>query len=258
MIFPGIYLFTWAGFLMHECWHKYVPNIPTDRFYGLFALMLLTDPQIYRVVHGYHHGMVHSWDDTEFHPLGYIKNLHLRRLYNFLEIFLGIAFLSAVATYVVPRHPKYKAHYRLRNAIIAVFVIILFLGGIAFASRLLFGVNIVQIMVAFVLTIWLNSVFLHHSQMVEHGNLVVEGNFQQRNAWTRNLNDNGITEKIFLFLTHGDSREHVLHHTLTSVYSRPFPHKVPMPKNAVYITIEEYLGVLGRMLRGDVDIIKTQ
>ena len=137
-------------------------------------------------------------------------------------------------------------------------MIVLLFGDIAFASYLLFGVTLLQIAVVFLLTIWINSVFLHHSQMIEHGNLVVEGNFQDRNAWTRNLNDSGIIEKIFLFFTHGDSREHVLHHTLTSVYSRPFVHKVPMPKNAVYITIENYLGGLVRMLRGNVDTIKSQ
>ena len=197
-------------------------------------------------------------DSAEFHPLGFIKNVHLRRLYNFLEIFLGIAFLSAVATYVVPKHPKRKVYYKLRNAVVAFFVIVLFLGGIAFASYVLFGVSLMQIAVVFLLTIWVNSVFLHHSQMVEHGNLIVEGNFQQRNAWTRNLNDSGFAEKIFLFLTHGDSREHVLHHTITSVYSRPFAHKVPMPKKAAYITLEEYLAVLRRMLRGDVDTIKAK
>lgn len=56
---------------MHECWHGYVPNIPSKKFYNIFAYMLFTDPQIYRIVHAYHHGMVHSWEDTEFHPLGY-------------------------------------------------------------------------------------------------------------------------------------------------------------------------------------------
>jgi hypothetical protein len=26
MIFPGVYIFTWLGYLMHETWHKYVPH----------------------------------------------------------------------------------------------------------------------------------------------------------------------------------------------------------------------------------------
>ncbi len=47
---------------------------------------------------------------------------------------------------------------------------------------------------------------------------------------TRNLWRAGLPEKIFLSLTHGDSQEHVLHHTLVGVYSRPFPGKVPSLK----------------------------
>jgi len=67
-----------------------------------------------------------------------------------------------------------------------------------------------------------------------------------------------IWRKIFLFLTHIDSREHVLHHTMTIVYSRPFAHKVPMPSNAVYITLREYLGIIEWMLQGKVDLIEPQ
>ena len=40
-IFPGTYLFTWVGYLMHESWHKYVPNVNNRFFYNAFAIMLL-------------------------------------------------------------------------------------------------------------------------------------------------------------------------------------------------------------------------
>ena len=63
MIFPGLFLFTWVGFLMHEAWHKYVPNIPNNFFYYIFSWMLLTDPQIYKMLHGGHHMNVNSWED---------------------------------------------------------------------------------------------------------------------------------------------------------------------------------------------------
>jgi len=65
---------------------------------------------------------------------------------------------------------------------------------------------------------------------------------------TRNLKSDGIPEKIFLFLSHGDSREHVLHHTLVKVYSRPFPRKIPMPEKAIYIDLKSYLSILWEML----------
>jgi hypothetical protein len=89
---------------------------------------------------------------------------------------------------------------------------------------------------------------LHHSQLVEHGNLFVPGEWKERILKVRNLRPKGISEKLFLFLTHGDSREHVLHHTQVGVYSRPFPGAVPMPDNAVYITLGDYAGILRGML----------
>ena len=88
---------------------------------------------------------------------------------------------------------------------------------------------------------------------MEHGNLIVEGDFHRRNMRSRNLKPSGIAEKLFLFLTHNDSREHVLHHTLTNVYSRPFPGTVPLPEGAVMITLREYFQILQRMLAGRVD-----
>jgi hypothetical protein len=56
--------------------------------------------------------------------------------------------------------------------------------------------------------------------------------------------------KVFLFLTHGDSREHVLHHTITGVYSRPFPGKLPMPDKAIVVTMRDYWAVIKEMLVG--------
>lgn len=72
MIFPGVYLFTWTGFLMHECWHKYIPKNANEFFYQMFSWLLLTDPQIYNMLHGGHHmsipGMTRS-----FIPWGKLK-----------------------------------------------------------------------------------------------------------------------------------------------------------------------------------------
>jgi hypothetical protein len=92
--------------------------------------------------------------------------------------------------------------------------------------------------------------------MMEHANLIVEGDYNSRNIRTRNLSDKGAAEKLFLFFTHGDTREHVLHHTLVNIYSRPFPGKVPMPAESVYIDLKGYLGILAEMLYGTVPVIK--
>jgi hypothetical protein len=89
--------------------------------------------------------------------------------------------------------------------------------------------------------------------LIEHGALYVDGSFGERNVWIRNLKPAGWAEKIFLFFTQGDSREHVLRHTLTKEYLRLFPGRVPLPEKAVSATFTDYLGILGRMLAGTPD-----
>lgn len=115
-------------------------------------------------------------------------------------------------------------------------------------AHLAFNLKAAQIIIPLALNLWLCSFFLHHSQLVEHGNLIIAGSYQERNIQTRNMRNHGLIEKIFLFLTHDDSREHVLHHTKVQVYSRPFPGKVPLPENAVYISFKDYLAILWEML----------
>jgi len=50
--------------------------------------MLLTDPQLYKMLHGSHHMNVNSWEDRELHPLGKISDLVLRMIYNYVEVIL--------------------------------------------------------------------------------------------------------------------------------------------------------------------------
>ena len=109
MIFPGAWLFSWVAYLMHESWHKYVPGLPSDLFYYLFGFMLITDPQVYRLVHGSHHAEVHTWEDMEFHPWGKIKPKALRRLYNLMEIVFGSIFLQLVTTLRLLFQPSRRA-----------------------------------------------------------------------------------------------------------------------------------------------------
>jgi len=253
MIFPGLYLFTWLGYLMHECWHKYVPNVNNGLMYNVLALMILSDPQLYHIIHGSHHSKVHTWEDSEFHPLGEIKSRGFRIVYNWMEIIFGVAFLVVMASITVPRHKIFSKKYRYWKLFSSIFLWILFWGCTGYLSNILFGSALTDILISYGIMIWLGSFFLHQSQLVEHGNLIVEGNFNERNYFSRNLAPSGVAEKVFLFLTHNDSLEHVLHHTLTSVYSRPFPGSVPLPKDAIVITLKEYLSVIGRMLIGRAD-----
>ncbi len=253
MIFPGLYLFTWVGYLMHESWHRYVPTVNNQFFYKVFALMILTDPQLYSMIHSTHHVQIHTYQDAEFHPLGDIKSRVWRTIYNCLEVVLGVAFLEVVASITVPRDVRFSRIYRFWKLFVSIGAWVTFLGGLGYLSHYVFGVALSETFKAYVFTYWLGSFFLHQSQLVEHGNLIIDGDIKKRNSATRNLKPAGIIEKVFLFLTHNDSREHILHHTITTVHSRPFPGMITLPENAVSIVMNDYSRILSRMLKGEVD-----
>ena len=253
LVFPGLYLFTWVGYLMHESWHNYVPNVANSFFYGLFSLLLLTDPQVYKMLHGHHHMEVNSWDDREFHPAGKIESTAWRRLYNFFEIAGGVAFLVVVGLFFIPRHSRYRDRFRWRKLFLSSLAWVVFLGGLGAASRYFLGVRAAIIVLADALLFWAGSFLLHQSQLVEHGNLIVKGEWNVRNLRTRNLRRRTPAEKLFLFLTHGDAAEHVLHHTMVKVHSRPFPGSTPLPAGAVVVSMADHLKVLASMLAGRIE-----
>jgi fatty acid desaturase len=250
LVFPGSYLFAWNGYLMHESWHKLVPGLPNELLFTVYSWMLLTDPQLYRLLHGLHHSEVNTWADLEFHPVGEIRGRGWTRLYNAAEIVLGSIFVQIVTTVVVPRDPRYRVKYRRGSLLASLAAWIVIFGGAAWAAVALFGVRPVHVVVPVALTVWLGSLLLHHNQLVEHGNLIVAGSWEERNARTRNLRRQTLLERLFVFLSHHDSEEHIHHHTMARVYTRPFPGRVAMPAGAVYITLGGYLGVLGDMLAG--------
>lgn len=250
IFFPGLYFFTWMGYLMHEAWHKYVPMVPNKFFYQMFAYLLLTDPQIYHLLHGHHHSEVNTYDDREFHPLGKIESRAWRRIYHFFEITLGVGFVMTMSLIAVPRHPRYAQKYKLGKTLVTVMVTAALFIGFGWLSQLLFNVTAGQILIPYLMTYALGSMLLHHSQLVEHGNLIMEGDWQQRNIKTRNLRARTWLEKLFLFMTHHDAQEHVLHHTQTRIYCRPFPGRVPLPPEAVFISLRDYAGILGDMFLG--------
>jgi uncharacterized membrane protein len=250
MIFPGVYLFTWLSLLVHETWHRSTPGVPNTVLYHLFSWMLVTDPQLYSLLHSSHHSDVHSWEDVEFHPFGNIRPQALKIFANMAEIVLGMIYLMLAYAIVVPRHPRCARLYRHWKFLLAVFVWSSFLGGLIYVTHRVFGVQPSHIVVVYFLSYWLGAIAVRHSQLVEHGNLIVAGDWETRNLRSRNLKDSGLFEKLFLLLTHGDAREHVLHHTVPNVYSRPFPRHVPMPDNAVYITLHDYGKILRDMLMG--------
>ncbi len=248
LLFAGAYLYNEMAQLMHECWHKYTPNINNNFFYTIYSYFLVTDPQIYRLVHGYHHSKVNTWDDTEFHPLGRINNAFVRRAYNFVEIVFGFIFILGLLMWVLPRHERYRDKYKKSGNILSIGMWILIYGSFGLVSAIVFDLTLSQIVVPYLINLWLCSFAIHHNQLIEHGGLIADGDIHQRNMATRNLKHDTVMQKIILFLTHNDPREHVLHHTMVKENSRPFPGTIPMPENAVYISLGDY----GRILRSMV------
>ena len=101
---------------------------------------------------------------------------------------------------------------------------------------------------AFLLSFFWGSLIQHNSQLIEHGNLIIEGEWEERAIKARNLRSEGVLAKLFLFLTHYDAREHVLHHALVRIYSGPFPGRCPCPKARSFITLRDYLKIAWGMI----------
>ena len=248
MLFPGAYLYMWLACLMHECWHKYTPTVSNNFFYDAFSYMLFTDPQLYRMLHGHHHSKVNTWDDRESHPAGFIQNTVKRRIYNLLEILLGIMWNVGAQMLMIPKDKLYKDKYSDAGHYKSMLMWAVIYGGLGTVTALIFGLTVWQILIPYTIGFWIDSLFLHHTQLVEHGNLIVDGDYRQRNIASRNLRRNGIPERMFHFITHGDMRQHVLHHTLVKVNIRPFPYWIASPDGAVFISIRQYMGILWEMV----------
>jgi len=124
-------------------------------------------------------------------------------------------FVACVAaSKTIPRDPRFAKRYRFWKLPVYLLLITCFFGGVGSLSHLAFGISLSQVIVSFALSIRFPSFALHRSQLIEHGNIIVEGALKERNLFTRNLTPAGFIEKIILFFTHNDSLEHVLHHTL--------------------------------------------
>lgn len=249
-IFPGAYLYAWMGVLMHECWHGYLPNLPNRLVYRLLSWMMVADPQIFGLVHGDHHAKAHTHGDIEFHPFGEIKSRRLKALNNLAEIVIGSGYMVAALAQTLRRHPRFKKRFSYARHVVAFLISASFIAGLGGAAHGVFGASLGEIAWPYLAAYWLGSLALHHNQLIEHGNVIAPGSLAQRNILTRHLAPSGPAERLFLFLAHNDTLEHVLHHTTPEVHSRPFPGVLAMPRGAPRITFGDYLGILGDMLRG--------
>ena len=248
IIFPGIWLFTWLVFLMHEAWHKYVPGLPNRGMFHVFGWMLLMDPQVFHLAHTSHHKDVNSYRDIEFYPFGRIHNRNIRRFYHLLQILLGSVFTQPMMSIGVMCHPQSSRKYSPLKGLASVLIWVTFIVSTGSFALAISSIDPAELVMLYVLVYWSGALLIHHDQLMQHGNLIVKGDYEQRNRATRNLNSNGLVAQIFLFFTHNEGLEHVLHHTRPDLYNRPFPGRFPLPDKPVYINATDYPRVLYQML----------
>lgn len=248
MLFPGAFIMNWMALLLHECWHQYLPAY-NGFFYRSFSWMLLADPQIFHLIHPDHHSLVSTWGDLEVHPFGNIQNHSLKIVNNWLEIILGMVYILLAWHIVVPRHPRYRFYYRHWRLLVSGLAWSAFFGSVGYIVHRSWGLAPSEIVIPWAVTFWLGSLLLHHSTLMQHGNLIVEGSLQERNHWIRSLRaDAGCLEKLFLMLTRQDQ---VLHHTMPWLYLRPFRNNLMhVPENAVLIGFRDYGRIVQDMLLG--------
>ncbi|MEH2304272.1 fatty acid desaturase [Nostoc sp.] len=258
MVFPGVYILCLLAQFVHECWHEYLPSIDNKFFYLILSWLIFIEPQTFDIVHPSHHTQVNTYNDMEFHPLGEIKNKLLRIIYNFLEICLGKIFVFIVADFQILKHKKLKQQYCFKKLIISIWMRIFIWGGIGYTSHVILGVTTSQILISYLMTCWMGSFVVHHCELIEHGNLIIEGNLKERSLNTRNLKSSGILERFFLFITHNHCLEHSLHHSPSNIYTLPFPQTNALPDETVYISFSEYLVILKDMLTGKCLIINIE
>lgn len=247
----GNFLFCWLGYLFHETWHEYIPVVPNKTLYYIYGLLLFSDPQIYRITHGSHHAKAHTYEDLEFYPIGELKNPFLKRLYRWGEFLFGVAFLFFFHSLILPTKKDLKLRFSAGKHIKALIHISVLYGLIILSAMTIFKPELTSLVAAYLIGIWIHSFFLHQSQMIEHGFLILEGSVHERNLATRNVIPEGPLEKFFLFLTHDDPREHVFHHTQPMAYLRPFPETLPLPAGSNKVTLRKYISLMIRGLNGE-------
>ncbi|MGI9302537.1 MAG: hypothetical protein ACR2RB_07515 [Gammaproteobacteria bacterium] len=235
----GIYLFNWLALLLHESWHRYMPGFNNDAFFRWSSRMLALDPQLFRLIHAHHHTRVSTWDDIEVHPFGNIQSRPLRIANNLLELMLGMLWIVVGWHINVPLTQEYRAGYSVRSLLISTTWTLLFLALLFLGATFLLGATPGEIITAWALIFWLGGLFLHHSTLIQHGNLIVEGDIRERNRWVRGLRPAGIVERVFLVLTQQDQ---VLHHWDPRAYHRLFRNNLrDKPHDAVLIDLRDYL-----------------
>ncbi len=253
LIFPGIYVSNLLIYFQHECWHRYFDTKYNRALFIILCTILFVQPHLYDIGHRSHHSRVNTYGDLELYPIGEIKNRLLRSLCNCLAIVFGSLFLVMLGGRQEAGISKAQSAIRFLATYTGSFLL---WGAVAYGSMIFFSAPLTNVVISYACSIWAVSVFHHHHELIEHGNLIVEGDIKYRASKTRNFSAENIAHRMFLFMAHQDSREHTLHHTKPKFFSRPFVGKYEMPEDAVYINFKEYAAILGAMAIGRVTVIR--
>lgn len=252
IVFPGLYISSLVIYFQHETWHNYFDTRFNRALFVVLTTIVFMQPHLYDVAHRTHHARVNTHDDLELYPIGKIENRFLRALCNCMSIVFGSLFLLVLSGQQPDGMPRWRAMMLFLRSVLASAML---WGGVAATALLAGGASVTDLLLSYGLTIWLVSFCHHHNELIEHGNLIVEGDFRFRSSQTRNLCARGWAERVFLFMMHQDGREHTLHHTDPSLYLRPFIGRHPMPPGATHISFRQYLGILREMALGREQVI---
>lgn len=148
------------------------------------------------------------------------------------------------------RKPAKKGRKPIRPDYFPLLTSTAFLLSICLLSQRLLGVGLTELAISHAVSFWIIGVLMRHNMMIQHRNVIAEGDQRQRALLTRNLKPAGVLERAFLFLMHQDCRNHVLHHTSAEVHSRVGHRQLAVPQGAVFITMRDYARILSDMLTG--------
>lgn len=251
-VFPGVYIGVGAIYLMHECWHGYFSGIDNKRWFKILCALLFMQPSAYDFGHISHHKDVNTYKDREIHPIGKIEGKKRRILYNLFSIVFGSAFLLFLGLGYNNGKSSNETSSSTKEFVFSVMSWIAAWGSTIATAHFLFEASFSNVVISYLISFWFSSFCHRHNELIEHGDIIAEGDIKYRSLQTRNLRPKGFFAKLFLFLVHQDSREHTLHHTAPSIYARPFIGDSRMPEGALSISLGEYGVILRRMVRGDL------
>jgi hypothetical protein len=240
----GVYLFTWLAYDRHELWHGYFRRLDDPRWFDVVSWALLSDPQVYRAAHGWHHRFVHTPLDREFYCSQWTTNTLRRRAQFVAELFLGNIAWEAGAFW---RLWKIEGTPAVRAALSGTAARLVLLGVVTTIGEVAAPGTGWRCLVVYGLTVWMGAVTTRQNQWIEHLGVFGDGSLAQRNALTRNLSSEGWAGWLFNVVNHHDASEHVFHHTEPGLDTRGAG--LALPPAARTVTVIEYARSLVRYAR---------